>query len=119
MGVAVTAALVALTPVVSWRLDLGLHRVIFLSSTRSVVQLLATGLLLVPALRPDAHLAWAWSGTMTGILLAGADPINAVMTQVVVTFLVLGAITVTVATVVLGCSLSTVGAGRLSTRPSR
>jgi ABC-type iron transport system FetAB permease component len=56
---------------------------------------------------------------MTGILLAGADPINAVMTQVVVTFLVLGAITVTVATVVLGCSLSAVGAGRLSTRPSR
>ena len=251
-GVAATAALVALTLVVSWRLDLGLHRVIFLSSTRSVAQLLATGLLLVPALRPDAHLAWAWvwsgtmlvfatgvvrrrttplganrpsialsaiavtfpvaaglavvfcfgvlplkpwtlvpmagiilgntlpataagairfvelvteeqgqieamlalgfktkeairpqvaravktaltpeiermrmiglvllPGTMTGMLLAGADPINAVMTQMVVTFLVLGAITVTVATVVLGCSLSAVGDGRLSTRPSR
>ena len=58
-------------------------------------------------------------GTMTGMLLAGADPINAVMTQMVVTFLVLGAITVTVATVVLGCSLSAVGDGRLSTQPSR
>ncbi len=56
---------------------------------------------------------------MTGMLLAGPDPINAVMTQMVVTFLVLGAITVTVATVVLGCSLSAVGGGRLSTRPSR
>lgn len=249
-GVAVTAALVALTLVVSWRLNLGLHKVVFLSSTRSVLQLLATGLLLVPALRADAHLGWAWlwsgtmlifatgvvrrrtkplgrnrpsfvlsavsvtcplaagltvifcfgvlplkswtlvpmagiilgntlpataagairfvelvaeesgqieamlalgfkpkdavrpqvakavktaltpeiermrmiglvllPGTMTGMLLAGADPLAAVMTQMVVTFLVLGGITVTVATVVLGCSFSVVSDGRISTRP--
>ena len=248
-GVAVTAALVALTLAVSWRLNLGLHKVVFLSSTRSVVQLLATGLLLVPALRQDAHLGWAWlwsgmmvifatgvvrrrtkplannrpsivlsavavtcplaagltvvfcfgvlplkpwtlvpmagiilgntlpatatgairfvelvteergqieamlalgfkpkdavrpqvakaiktaltpeiermrmiglvllPGTMTGMLLAGADPIDAVMTQMVVTFLVLGGITVTVVTVVLGCSFSAVGDGKMSTQ---
>ena len=251
-GVAATALLVALTLVVSWRLKLSLHRVIFLSSTRSVAQLLATGLLLVPALRPEAHLAWAWiwsgamvvfatgvvrrrtkpsggnrpsvilaavavacplavglvvvfcfgvlplrpwtlvpmagiilgntlpataagairfaelvrdergqieamlalgfgaraavrpqvarairtaltpeiermrmiglvllPGTMTGMLLAGADPIDAVMTQMVVTFLVLGGITLTVATVVIGCSYSVVSANRLPMGPHR
>jgi putative ABC transport system permease protein len=55
-------------------------------------------------------------GTMTGMLLAGADPIDAVMTQMVVTFLVLGGITVTVVTVVLGCSFSAVGDSQISTQ---
>ena len=233
--------------VVSWKLDLGMFRSISLSSVRSVGQLLIAGVLLVPALRSDAHPAWAWlwcgamvifatglvrhrtaalgdgrpsyflsalavtvpvaaglaivfcfsvfplqpttlvpmagivlgntlpatsagalrfvelvrdergqieamlalgfrasaalrpqvtkavkiamtppiermrmiglvllPGTMTGMLLAGVDPLKAVMTQMVVTFLILGGITLTVTTIVLGCSFSAVDRGKLS-----
>ena len=58
-------------------------------------------------------------GTMTGMLLAGADPIDAVMTQMVVTFLILGGITLTVATVVIGCSYSVVSDSHLPMGPHR
>ena len=53
-------------------------------------------------------------GTMTGMLLAGVEPLQAVMTQMVVSFLILGGVTLTVTTVVLGCSFSAVGQGRIS-----
>ena len=52
-------------------------------------------------------------GTMTGMLLAGVDPLEAVMTQMVVSFLILGGVTLTVTTVVFGCSLSAIDRGKL------
>tara|TARA_B100000073_G_scaffold142946_1_gene117613 strand:- start:506 stop:910 length:405 start_codon:yes stop_codon:yes gene_type:complete len=52
-------------------------------------------------------------GTMTGMLLAGVDPLKAVMTQMVVSFLILGGVTLTVTTVVFGCSLSAIDHGKL------
>lgn len=52
-------------------------------------------------------------GTMTGMLLAGVDPLKAVMTQMVVSFLILGGVTLTVTTVVFGCSLSAIDRGKL------
>ncbi|HAF69256.1 MAG TPA: hypothetical protein DCL16_09070 [Acidimicrobiaceae bacterium] len=246
-GVVAAAGLISITLFVSWRLDLGLIRSISISSIRSVVQLLAAGVLLVPALKSGAHLAWSWiwcgamvvfatglvrrrtadlgptrpsiflsalavstplttglvivfcfgvlplkpstlvpiagivlgntlpatsvgatrfvelvreergqieamlalgfrprtairpqitkavklaltppiermrmiglvllPGTMTGMLLAGVEPLQAVMTQMVVSFLILGGVTLTVTTVVLGCALSTLRKGRVA-----
>ena len=245
-GVLAAAAMIVIALAVSWKLDLGLARSIFLGSTRSVLQLLAAGVLLVPALRSGAHLIWSWlwcfamlvfatglvrrrtaelgearpsyflsalavtvpmssglavvfgfsvlplqpstlvpmagivlgntlpatatgairfvelvrdergqieamlalgfksrasirpqitkavkialvtpiermrmiglvllPGTMTGMLLAGVDPLVAVMTQMIVSFLILGGVTLTVTTVVLGCSLSAIDHGKL------
>jgi putative ABC transport system permease protein len=37
----------------------------------------------------------ALPGTMTGLLLAGVDPVDAVLTQTVVMFLILGSVAVT------------------------
>lgn len=245
-GVVAAAGLVSLTLLASWWLDLGLIPSISLSSIRSVIQLLAAGALLVPALKSDAHLAWGWlwcgamvlfatglvrrrtadlginrpsillsvsavtvpvaaglavvfcfgvlplepstlvpmagiilgntlpatsagaarfaelvreergqieamlalgfrqhaairpqirtavkialtppiermrmiglvllPGTMTGMLLAGVAPLQAVITQMVVSFLILGGVTLTVTTVVLGCAFSALSGGQL------
>ena len=250
-GVVAAAGLVSLTLFASWRFDLGLIPSISISSIRSVIQLLMAGALLVPALKPDAHLAWGWlwcsamilfatqlvrrrtadlgtnrpsillsalavsvpvaaalvvvfcfgvlplepstlvpmagivlgntlpatsagaarfaelvreergqieamlalgfrqraairrqvatavkialtppiermrmvglvllPGTMTGMLLAGVAPLQAVMTQMVVSFLILGGVTLTVTTVVLGCALSALSGGQLSSSPT-
>lgn len=246
-GVVATAGLVSVTLFASWRLELGLIPSISISSIRSVIQLLVAGVLLVPALKPDANLAWSWvwcgamavfatgvvrrrttnlgprrpsillsllavstpvaaglvivfgfgvlplkpstlvpvagivlgntlpatsaaaarfvelileergqieamlalgfrprasirpqvkkavqlaltppiermrmiglvllPGTMTGMLLAGVEPFQAVMTQMVVSFLILSGVTLTVTTIVLGCAFSALSGGRIS-----
>ena len=55
----------------------------------------------------------ALPGTMTGLLLAGVDPVDAVMVQLVVTYVILGSVATSVAVV------TTVGARRCFTRDGR
>ena len=42
----------------------------------------------------------ALPGTMTGMLLAGAEPLNAVLAQLVITYLVLGSVGVAASSIV-------------------
>jgi putative ABC transport system permease protein len=44
----------------------------------------------------------ALPGAMTGLLLAGADPVDAVLVQLIVMYLVLGAVATSVITTVVG-----------------
>ena len=59
----------------------------------------------------------ALPGAMTGMILAGADPLDAVAAQMIVMFLLLGAVAITVALVVVGTASRSVTSDQRLARP--
>ena len=102
-GLAVSLLLVAVAAGISWWQRLGLQRQILIAAARALAQLLLVGAALTPQIETTKATGLVFlPGAMTGLILAGAAPLQAVLVQAVVMFLVLAATATTTTVIALG-----------------